>query len=426
MRKWRVGTFTAGILFVVLGVLFTAGNIYNFNAAAVFIRWWPIIIIMLGIELYVYSSGRKADGSRLRFDVTALIMILMTVVICSIAYAISRANFNIDTKSVSLSKYETVVTKDQSIPSAGVQKLLTANCFGDVFIKSSYDSSIKVHSEIHIKNNDESYARKLCDKLITLSSGSQTHITNNYDDMGIDRSKVQSVEANLTIYLPKGIDAEVKNQFGDIKAEGLDKSLRAVTGNGDVDVNSITGDTYIQDVFGKVRTSTLGGAVTVSGKNNEIYVQSVVKDANITNTFGKVEISGVTGNVHINNNNGDIRASDIAGGTDISSQFGDISLMNAAGPVKIANSNGDVDVSLDKPLTGSLNVTNNFGHINIGIPKDQTAMIDAAAEFGDISTNTGLQVIEGTTQESINQSLGDGKGSFVIRSSNGDINLNVK
>jgi len=65
MRKWRVGTISMGILLVATGILLLLGEIKGISGAMLILRWWPVILIVLGVEIlgfifsyYTYSASQ--------------------------------------------------------------------------------------------------------------------------------------------------------------------------------------------------------------------------------------------------------------------------------------------------------------------------------------------------------------------------------
>ena len=54
----RMGTITAGITLVLTGVLFLVRLFFPFFDPYEVIRFWPVLLIMLGIEVLLASSGK--------------------------------------------------------------------------------------------------------------------------------------------------------------------------------------------------------------------------------------------------------------------------------------------------------------------------------------------------------------------------------
>lgn len=84
LKGRRVGTFTAGLVLVMFGVLFLLRAVLpNMNYGEI-ISLWPIILILLGIEIIVSYIVNKEE--KIKYDAGA-IMVVMTVSIFSMIMA---------------------------------------------------------------------------------------------------------------------------------------------------------------------------------------------------------------------------------------------------------------------------------------------------------------------------------------------------
>ena len=73
MRK--AGTLTAGIVFVVFGALFIARNLFpslNYNFI---LSLWPVILIILGIEIIISYMVKKEET--MKYDGWAIFLIII-------------------------------------------------------------------------------------------------------------------------------------------------------------------------------------------------------------------------------------------------------------------------------------------------------------------------------------------------------------
>jgi hypothetical protein len=76
LKGRRVGTFTAGITLIVFGVLFILHTfIQTLNYNFIF-SLWPVILILLGIEIVISYIINKDDKIRYDGGAIALIIIL--------------------------------------------------------------------------------------------------------------------------------------------------------------------------------------------------------------------------------------------------------------------------------------------------------------------------------------------------------------
>lgn len=71
----RVGTFTTGILMVVFGILFLLRLIYPGINYLIIASMWPLIFVLLGIEIIIAYLVNK-EGI-IKYDFSAIILIIL-------------------------------------------------------------------------------------------------------------------------------------------------------------------------------------------------------------------------------------------------------------------------------------------------------------------------------------------------------------
>lgn len=75
LKGRRVGTFTAGIVLVLFGILFLLHlNFTNLNISII-VSLWPIILIFLGIEIIAAYLINKEE--KIRYDAGAIALIII-------------------------------------------------------------------------------------------------------------------------------------------------------------------------------------------------------------------------------------------------------------------------------------------------------------------------------------------------------------
>lgn len=74
LRGRRVGTLTAGIVLVLFGMLFLLRSLFPGLNFAVILSLWPIILIILGIEIILAYAINKED--QMKYDGGAIILVI--------------------------------------------------------------------------------------------------------------------------------------------------------------------------------------------------------------------------------------------------------------------------------------------------------------------------------------------------------------
>lgn len=72
----RVGTFTAGIVLVIFGIVFFMRTLMPYINYSWIISLWPVVLILLGVELLVAYVVNKKEEIQYDFGAILLVIIL--------------------------------------------------------------------------------------------------------------------------------------------------------------------------------------------------------------------------------------------------------------------------------------------------------------------------------------------------------------
>lgn len=75
MRQWRVGTFSMGLSLLFLGVFLLLTQFFHWKIVSVLKVWWPVILVVLGIEILLYLFSSKQEKPYLSFDLFSIIVV---------------------------------------------------------------------------------------------------------------------------------------------------------------------------------------------------------------------------------------------------------------------------------------------------------------------------------------------------------------
>ena len=76
MKNRRVGSITCGIVLIVFGMLFLLHMVLPMVSYTFIFRFWPLILIFLGIEILV--SNRKE--TLMKYDIGAVLLVILLAV----------------------------------------------------------------------------------------------------------------------------------------------------------------------------------------------------------------------------------------------------------------------------------------------------------------------------------------------------------
>lgn len=73
VRRWRVGTISMGLSLIILGSLLFLHHFVGLEDIESFFVWWPLILILLGIEILIYLLFNRQ--ARVKYDILSIFFI---------------------------------------------------------------------------------------------------------------------------------------------------------------------------------------------------------------------------------------------------------------------------------------------------------------------------------------------------------------
>src|SRR3954467_3640998 len=75
MRTWRVGTFSMGASLVFLGVFLFFSKFMGLDLVQVMTTWWPLLLVVLGIEILLYLFLSRQEKPVLKYDFLSIFFV---------------------------------------------------------------------------------------------------------------------------------------------------------------------------------------------------------------------------------------------------------------------------------------------------------------------------------------------------------------
>jgi hypothetical protein len=75
MRTWRVGTISMGASLVLLGLFLFLSRFFGYELVNVMTAWWPILLIVLGIEILLYLAFSRQEKPILKYDFLSIFFV---------------------------------------------------------------------------------------------------------------------------------------------------------------------------------------------------------------------------------------------------------------------------------------------------------------------------------------------------------------
>ncbi|MBP3966906.1 LiaI-LiaF-like domain-containing protein [Paenibacillus lignilyticus] len=75
MRQWRVGTWSMGTALIAMGVLLVAVQFGGISWLDQGMIWWPMLFVLVGLEIIIYLWRSKTEQPVLRYDLFSIIAV---------------------------------------------------------------------------------------------------------------------------------------------------------------------------------------------------------------------------------------------------------------------------------------------------------------------------------------------------------------
>jgi hypothetical protein len=212
MKKWRVGTLSMGLSLVLLGIILFLSQWSGLQAFDAFISWWPMIFVLLGLEIIVYLAlGRKED-SRISYDILSLFFVGVLCIGCLGFTMLTSVGVMGELRSIMGTVEE---TKDlpavKEVLAEGVKKVVVQSADQTVKVDKSTERTVNVFGTYHSRGKQgeqtQPVAKEQFVALNTIGDTLYVQLKRLPEKRGID-SFYPWVQA--TVVLPQDVQVEVR------------------------------------------------------------------------------------------------------------------------------------------------------------------------------------------------------------------------
>lgn len=306
MRTWRVGTFSMGASLVLLGIFLFLSRFIGLDLIHVMTAWWPILLVVLGIEILLYLFLSRQEKPVLRYDFLSIFFVGLLGT-AGIGFAI------LSTTGI-LGKVEEVMAREErsfELPDFSYQlddsiKRVVVRTVGyQMTIEATEEKEVSMIGTYRVQTMKKAKLLKSADDIIAANKKGDTLYLNvktlpnevvPFDEHG---------EVAATILIPKDVKLEVigsgqsltlkpRSLTNDWNIESASSIVVDVTENSNLKVAAIG----VEDIRGK------DGEWKVSEKpNSDGTENSVLKNAVYQTGEGKYRINIANAyNVSLNTN----------------------------------------------------------------------------------------------------------------------------
>jgi DUF4097 and DUF4098 domain-containing protein YvlB len=421
----------------VVALLITGGKLSAPEFWDWLIRWWPILLVLVGLvsllEWFIDRDQpyRRKSGS---FGIVLLIFILVGIAYSQSHWHLSDRGFGY----VAPGEWQGLMGEehnhdfDTSVSIPGNSSVQVQNPRGDVTITGSGDNLLHVHANQVVNTNSDSDANNTFPSL-------NPKVTVNGGSVLVKVEGRNNGHADLTIELPAGASTDITAGRGDVSVEGLKGSSNVTSGSGDVKLSDIGASVHVHMNKGDFSAHDIAGSVALDGHVSDVTVSEVGGSLSLDGEFfGDTHLEQIASNVHFHSSRTQLDLSRLAG--DLTMDSDDLHVGQAVGPLRIItrskniecsqisgdvhieNANGEVNVTAVEPL-GNIQITNASEPVTLTLPPNAGFSIAASTDGGDLNSDFSLNVNGDDKHRSASGSVGKGGPKIEINVRHGDISI---
>jgi hypothetical protein len=296
MRTWRVGTFSMGASLVFLGLFLFLSRFLGFDLVHVMTAWWPILLIVLGIEILLYLFFSRQEKPILKYDFLSIIfvgllgtvgivfaMLSATGIMEKVEEVVAREERSFELPEFSYQMDDSI--KRVVLKTVGYQTTIEATDEQEVSMFGTYRTQTSKQKRLLTNADEYVYANKKGD---TLYVNVKT-LPNSLGSLGPFYSHH---EIASTILIPKGVELEVISTGADItlNSRGLENDW-SINGASSLDVK-VTDDSNLSiAALGVGEVNGKDGAWKVTENGDPNGDEGVERNATYQSGEGKYHIN---------------------------------------------------------------------------------------------------------------------------------------
>lgn len=260
---------------------------------------------------------------------------------------------------------------------------------GDIVIKTWEKNEVKVLVE-GIDDGDMEYVK----------------MTQSGDEVRVSYKPKwgSSSGGTFTLTVPTQCKVNLRTSGGDLELTGnLTADAKGSTSGGNISIERVKGNVSMSTSGGNIKTGDIDGKADLRTSGGNIKLASVNGEANVSTSGGDIRIDKVGKKLDARTSGGDIEVGDIGGDANLSTAGGDLRIGKVSGSATVRTSGGDIEL---KGASGTVVAKTSGGDIDLA---NIDGTVDASTAGGNIAADL----------------VPSGKGGSKLRSSGGDIRLNI-
>ncbi|MDQ0115622.1 DUF4097 family beta strand repeat-containing protein [Paenibacillus harenae] len=476
VTMFKLGRYTAAVLIVMVGALLLWDQIQGRNDIALLGQWWPVIFIMLGIEMIIYSLRSRKIVQKLRLDFAG---ISVALVISLTAYVVTQyADFpfkwldqwNVDISGISEYGEETGYRYDKTVVKVpldeNISHIRIVNPNGQITVRSDDVEEMELLATVWVDVKDQAEADSIAEQsTVKVTPGDEVAFEAKGQAYGANGSHKPRMNLTLTVPMalsdqvyveepittdpPTNTDQPVVTdeasgdksfaietigtapphspsstisptelpESGNAERKGEQNAVKlnieAELGAVDVSGLLLPGGLDIRISSGNVKVGNVVGEIQVKGINGNVELQAVNGDSSIETKNGTITATGIKGQFYANTLNGSLELQDVGGDIEAETKNGKIKITGAGASLKADTLNGTIEVNSNH-VGGDWDLDSSVGEIKLALPEHGDFAIYGSVTFGNITSDFPFDI----SKKTIRGSVGTGTHRIQVNANN--------
>ncbi len=212
MKIKRVGTISMGIVLVAFGLILFVSQIKQSSALNMISTMWPIILVLLGLEILWFRYSSKDENIAIKYDIFSIFIVFVILFVNIGVYAVTEVGVMSRLQNMVLSEDYIMdeVIKEYTVDK-NINKIII-NEIDNLDIRATEDNKISGICKLHIYAISQEEAKELSKEeyIKFKKSGNTLYI---YSASKRNNNNSYSNPGSIDIFIPSNIDVEVTDCY---------------------------------------------------------------------------------------------------------------------------------------------------------------------------------------------------------------------
>lgn len=305
MGRWKIGSFTAAIGCIVLGVIVVLAQ-YDVISYDVLGYLWPALLILFGLEMLL-RLFIKSD-TKTRTSGWAIVLIIVLVGASGAQNVLAGGSLSSILGNTTLAPLSGTVEVQQDI-----KKVKIDLPGGKIKLEGVDGSTLEYEGKLELPGNTDEEAASALERKWKITTEGDTLVM----ELEGESNWLSNIQFGfnfkdpyLNVSLPRNLAVEVETSDGSIEAANLTGGVDVDTSNGTMDIHDVSGGVEAHTSNGTVTVQNIKGNVDLVSSNGALTLNNIDGELSAKSSNGKITIhSAVTGEWELKSSNGKIMAS---------------------------------------------------------------------------------------------------------------------